>query len=130
MVVKKTFDVPICTTKLSLCTAYNHFSVLFYSMSGINNLRLFVIKYLSQRCHQLSKARFNNFVPAFQKLSKGGTEIVQARDSCRMPGFCASIVFAFSLGVELRGRLGGSLRELGWRGKGGGGSQNQTLRMP
>ena len=38
---------------------------------------------------------------AFRKLSKGGTEIVQACDSCRMAGFCASIVLAFILRVEL-----------------------------
>ena len=70
-------------------------------MSGVNNVCFFGINYLSQRCHELSKARFYNFVPAFQKLSKGGTEIVQACDSCRMPGFCGSIVLAFILGVEL-----------------------------
>ena len=71
-------------------------------MSGVNNVCLFVINYLSQRCHKVSKVyhtflvssslltrvgqRFDNFVPAFQKLSKGGTEIVQACDSCRVPG--------------------------------------------
>ena len=38
---------------------------------------------------------------AFRKLPKGGTEIVQACDSCRMAGFCASIVLAFILRVEL-----------------------------
>ena len=30
MVVKKASDVVMSTTKLSLCTAYNHLSVLFY----------------------------------------------------------------------------------------------------
>ena len=49
----------------------------------------------------MSQARRYNFVAAIQKLSKGGTEIVQACDSCCMPGFCASIVLAFILGVEL-----------------------------
>ena len=39
--------------------------------------------------------------PAFQKLSKGGTEIFQACGSCCMPGVCASIVLAFISGVEL-----------------------------
>ena len=33
MVVKKTFDVAMPTTKSSLCTAYNHLSVLFYVWS-------------------------------------------------------------------------------------------------
>ena len=52
---------------------------------------------------------------AFRKLPKGGTEIVQACDSCRMAGFCASIVLAFILRVELfdygvDGGEGGSLR--------------------
>ena len=42
-----------------------------------------------------------NFVPAFRKLSKGGTEIVHTCVSCRIPGFCTSIVFAFISGVEL-----------------------------
>ena len=30
MVVEKAFDVAMSTTKFSLCTAYNHLSVLFY----------------------------------------------------------------------------------------------------
>ena len=33
-------------------------------------------------------------------MSKGGIEILQACESCGMPGFCASIVIAFILGVE------------------------------
>ena len=122
-------------------------------MSGVNNVCLFVINYSAQRCHKLSKAyhtfsvsstpltrvgqRFFNFVPAFQKLSKGGTEIVQACDSCRVPGFCASIALAFILGVELFDYVvdGRNLRESDWGGKAkweiwpqdGG---NQILRTP
>ena len=100
MVIKKTFDVAMSPTKLS----------------GVNNLCLFVINYLAYRYHKMSKAshtfsgspspltrigqRFYNFAPAFQKLSKGGTEIIQARDSCRVPGFCASNSLAFTLWVE------------------------------
>ena len=38
---------------------------------------------------------------SFFKLSKGGTEIVQACDNCFMPGFCRRIVLAFISGVEL-----------------------------
>ena len=76
-----------------------------------------MINYMAQRCHELLNAyhtffvtsspltrvaqKFYNFVPAFQKLSKGGTEIVQACHSCRMVGFCASTALAFVLGVEL-----------------------------
>ena len=84
-------------------------------MSGVNNVWLFVINYFSQRCHELSKASFYNIVPAFQKLSKGGTKIVQACDSCHMLGFCAGIAFAFILGVELFDYMvdGGNLQELG-----------------
>ena len=85
-------------------------------MSGVS-VCLFVINYLAQRCHKLWKAyhtlsispspltrvgqRFYNFVPVFQKLSKRGTEIAQACDSCRVSGFCGSIALAFILGVEL-----------------------------
>ena len=48
-------------------------------------------------------------------MSKGGTEIIQACDSCQMPGFCASIVLAFILGVELSHYMvdGGNLQEPG-----------------
>ena len=60
-----------------------------------------MINYLSWRCHNLSKARWYNFIPVFWKLSKGGTEVAEACDSCCIPGFCASIVLAFILGVEL-----------------------------
>ena len=35
------------------------------------------------------------------KLLKGGSETVRACESCRVPGFCALIVLAFILGVEL-----------------------------
>ena len=70
---------------------------VFYSMSRVNNICLFVINYLSQRCQELSKARCCNFAPAFWKLPKGGTEIFQACDSCCMSQFCASIVLAFRL---------------------------------
>ena len=45
--------------------------------------------------------RFYNFVPAFQKLPKGGIGIVQACDSYHVSGFCASIALAFILWVEL-----------------------------
>ena len=68
---------------------------VFYFMSRVNNVCLFVINYLSQRCHELSKARWHNFVPAFRNLWKGEAEIVQACDSCGMPGVCTSIVLAF-----------------------------------
>ena len=73
----------------------------------------YLLQILSQRCHELSKSRWYNFVSAFRKLSVGGTEIAQAWDSCRMPGFCISIVFAFILGVELFDYLvdGGNLWE-------------------
>ena len=60
-------------------------------------------------------------------LSKGGTEIVQAYDSCCVPRFCASIALAFILGVKLfdyvlDGRGGGDLPEPDWReGKPNGG---------
>ena len=56
-------------------------------------------------------------------MSKGGTEIDQACDSCRMPGFCAIIVLAFTWGVKLfdyavdGGKEGGDLRGPGWREK-------------
>ena len=30
MVIEKAFDVAMSTTKLPLCTAYNHLDVLFY----------------------------------------------------------------------------------------------------
>ena len=33
MVVRKAFDVAMLTTKFCLCTAYNHFGVLFYVQS-------------------------------------------------------------------------------------------------
>ena len=89
-------------------------------MSRVNNCdifnylicdKLFVIK--------VSKARWYNFVPAFRKLSKGGTEIVQVCHSCCMPEFCASIVLAFILGVELfdhvvDGWVGGTCGSLVW----------------
>ena len=97
MVVKKAFDVAMSTTKLSLCTAYNHLSV-FYYMSGVNNVFLLVINYLSQRCRKLSKVRRYKVVPGFRKLSKGVTGIVQVCGSCRMPRFCAGIVLAFISG--------------------------------
>ena len=85
-------------------------------MPGVNNVCLFVRNYLAQRFHKLSECyhmfsvsllltrvgqRFYNFVPAFQKLPKGGTEVVQACDSCCVPGLCASIALAFISGVEL-----------------------------
>ena len=81
--------------------------------------------------------RFYNFVPAFQKLSKGGIEIVQACDSCRVPGLCASIALAFILGVELfdyvvDGRICESLAG-GGEPNGGYGLKmrcDQTLRAP
>ena len=38
---------------------------------------------------------------SFLKADKSGTEIVQACNSCCIPGFCASIVHAFISGVEL-----------------------------
>ena len=69
-------------------------------MSRIN-VCLFVIKYLSWMCHELSKARSYHFVPAFWNLSKGGPEIVEGCDSCSMPQFCTIIVLAFISGVEL-----------------------------
>ena len=151
MVIKKAFDLAMPPTKSSLGTAYNHFSLLFYSVSGVNNVYLFVINYLAQRCHKLSKAydmfsvssfllmgvaqRFYNFVPAFQKLSKDGTDIVQACGSCCVPRFCASIALAF-LGVELPDYVvdGGICESMAvgaakwgvWPQDGG----NQTLRMP
>ena len=70
-------------------------------MSRVNNVCLFVFNYLPQRYYELSKARFYNFVPAFRKLPKGGTEIVQACDSYHMSWFCASVVLAFISGVGL-----------------------------
>ena len=108
-------------------------------MPGVNNACLFVINCLAQRCHKLSKAyhtfsissslltrvgqRFYNFVPAFQKLSKDGTEIAQACDSCRMAGFYGSIALAFILGVELFGYVvdGGICKRLAGEGKPNGG---------
>ena len=45
-------------------------TTLFCSMFGINYAWLFLINYLPQRCHKLSKAGHNNYVAAFQKLSK------------------------------------------------------------
>ena len=35
MVVEKAFDIVMPTTKLSLCTAYNHLGVLFMSRVNI-----------------------------------------------------------------------------------------------
>ena len=71
---------------------------------------------MSKRCHKLSKTRWYNFVPAFKNLSKGGTEIFQACGSCRMPGFCASIVLVFILRVELFDYVvdGGICESLAW----------------
>ena len=86
-------------------------------MSGVNTVYLLVMNYLVQRWNKLSNAyhtfsmssslltrvgqRFYKFVPAFQKLSKGGTETVQTCDSCCVSGFYASITLVFILGVEL-----------------------------
>ena len=101
---------------------------------------------MSKRCHKLSKTRWYNFVPAFKNLSKGGTEIFQACGSCRMPGFCASIVLVFILRVELFDYVvdGGICESLAWgesqmvdmaskkggEGAGGGAGGNKTLRTP
>ena len=76
MVVKKAFDVVMSKTKLPLCTAYNQCSVLC-----LNDVCLFVINYLSQSYHELSKTRFYNFVPALRnkmelKLTKLVTGVV------------------------------------------------------
>ena len=92
------------------------------SVSRVNNAYLFVINYFSQRFHELSKPGCYNFVPAFWKLSKGRTKIVQACDNSLMPGFYASKVLAFILGVKLFDYMvdGG---EWIWWG-------NQSLRMP
>ena len=49
-------------------------------LSGVNNVCLFVINYLSQRCHKLSKARCSNFIPAFWKLWKGAFMRTQMGD--------------------------------------------------
>ena len=43
---------------------------VFCSMFGINDAWLFMMKYLPQRFHKVSKARHNNYVIAFQKLSE------------------------------------------------------------
>ena len=97
MVVKKVVDVAMSTTKFSYALLTT--TLVFHFMSTVNNVCLFVINCLSLRCCELWKTRWYNFVP-FQKLSKGRTEIVQACDSCCMPGFCANIVLTFILGVE------------------------------
>ena len=50
----------------------------------------------------MSKARWYIFVSAFRKLSKGRTEVFQACDSwCMLGIFCARIILAFILRVEL-----------------------------
>ena len=83
--------------------------------------------------------KFYNFVPAFQKLPKGSTQIVQACDSCHAPGFGASMALAFILGVELfdyvvDGGICESLAEVGEKPNGRYGLKmeegDQTLRMP
>ena len=55
---------------------------------------------LSVSSFQLTRVgqRFFNFVPAFQKLSKGETEIVQACDRCHVPGFCAFLLLFWEWG--------------------------------
>ena len=53
MVIKKAFDVAMSTEKLSSCSVYNNLNF----MSRVKNVCLFVINYLSQRCHDQSKAR-------------------------------------------------------------------------
>ena len=106
----------LCLQQNRLYTLLTTTSV-FYSIFGVNNVCLFVINYLAQRCHKLLKPydtfsipsssltsvgkRFYNFAPAFQKLRKGGVDFVQACDSCCVPGFCASTALAFILGVKL-----------------------------
>ena len=89
MVVKKAFDVAMSAANClyALLTTTSVFNV----MSRVNDVCVFVINYLLQRFHKQSKARWCSFVPAFQKLSKGGTEI----------DLHASIVLAFISGVEL-----------------------------
>ena len=82
-----------------------------------------------QLCSSFSKA-----------VTEGGTEIVQACDSCRMPGLCASIVLAFISGVELFNYVVDGGRGESARAWMGGESQmgdmasrwwrNQTLRTP
>ena len=54
-------------------------------MSGVSNVCLFDFT-----------TRFYNFVSAFQKLPKIGTEIIHACDSFLITG-CTSITFAFIL---------------------------------
>ena len=76
MIVKKTFDAAMSTTKLCLYTACYHLSAVVHSMSAVNSVCLFLINYFSQMCYMLSKAGFHNFVPAFKRLLKGGTEII------------------------------------------------------
>ena len=44
---------------------------LFCSMFRINDTWLFVMNYVPQTCRRLSKARHNDYVVVFQKLSKG-----------------------------------------------------------
>ena len=82
-------------------------------MSRVNIVCSSVINYLSWKWHELSKARWYNFVPAFWKLANGGgTEIVQACDSCCVPGFYASIVLAFISEAELFDYMGGICKNL------------------
>lgn len=66
MVIKKAFDVAMSTEKLSLCSVYNNLNF----MSRVKNVCLFVINYLSQSCHELSKARCGNFVSVFLNCQK------------------------------------------------------------
>ena len=60
----------VCLWQNCLCallTKTPHCSLLCF---GINYAWLFVMNYLPQRCHKLSRARHNNYVAAFEKLSK------------------------------------------------------------
>ena len=78
MVVRKTFDVTLSTTttKLPLWIAYNHLTVLFYV--SVNKVCLFVIKYLPQKCHEMSIVRFYHIVLAFQKVELKLPKLVEA----------------------------------------------------
>ena len=70
MIVKKTFDAAMTTTKLFLCTACDHLSAVVHSMSAVNSVCLFVINCFSQMCHMLSKAGFHNLCQLLKSCQK------------------------------------------------------------
>ena len=103
------------------------------SLPGVNNAYLFMMNYLAQRYHKLSKAyhmlsisssqlarvgqRFYNFVPTFQNC-QGGTGIVQACDSCLIleEELCYVVDGEESLRAWLEGEPN---QDMGWRWEGG-----------